>query len=40
MGDSRSEGLSAVGNRGPAASLRLLEHTFASLKVSNMKVHV
>ena len=40
MGDGRGEGSSAIGNRGQAASLMLMEHTFASLKVSNMKVHV
>ena len=40
MGDGRAEGSSAIGNRGQASSLMLMEHTFASLKVSNMKVRV
>ena len=40
MGGARAEGSSPIGNRGQAASLMLMERTFASLKVSNVRVRV
>ena len=44
VGDGRAEGSSAIGDRGQAAWLDwhdwTCEHTFASLKVHNLKVHM
>ena len=43
MGDGRAEGPSAIGDAGQVAislSLTLTEHTFTSLKVQNLKVHM
>ena len=43
MGDGRAEGSSAIGDRGQVTIfliLILMEHTFVSLKVHNLKVHM